>query len=103
MRAVRRKGSHLWDFCDEVGLSWDEGAETPLNTVWGHLCRWYQDEGFKDSNGRWVIDPPNDPTVKASRLLLQRLLVVFPELKAKKDTRARTSTLCGVRLPPSIG
>ena len=103
MRAVRRKGSHLWDFCDEVGLSWDEEAETPLLTVWAHLCRWYSDEGFKDGNGRWVIDPPNDPTVKASRLLLQRLLVVFPELKAKKDPKARNTTLVGVRLPASIG
>lgn len=103
MRAVRRKGSHLWDFCDEIGLSWDEDAETPLTTVWAHLCRWYQEEGFKDSNGRWVIDPPNDPTVKASRLVLQRLLVVFPDLKAKKDPKARTTTLLGVRLPATIG
>ena len=103
MRAVRRKGSHLWDFCDEIGLSWDEEAETPLLTVWAHLCRWYQEEGFKDGNGRWVIDPPNDPTVKASRLLLQRLLVVFPEVKAKKDPKARTTTLVGVRLPAAIG
>lgn len=103
MRAVRRKGSHLWDFCDEIGLAWEEDAETPLLTVWAHLCRWYAEEGFRDGSGRWVIDPPNDPTVKASRLLLQRLQVVFPEVKAKKDPKARTTTLLGVKLPPSIG
>ena len=103
MKAVRRKGSHLWDFCDEVGLQWEEEAETPLLTVWAHLCRWYQEEGFKDGNGRWVIDPPNDPPVKASRLLVQRLQVVFPELKTTRDAKARTVTLVGVQIPPSIG
>lgn len=103
MRAVRRKGSHIWDFCDEVGLQWVEDAETDLQTVWAHLCRWYVDEGFKDSHGRWVIDNPHDPPVKASRLLVQRLSVVFPDLKTKRDTKARTVTLLGVKIPPSIG
>lgn len=103
MRAVRRKGSHLWDFCDEVGLAWEEGAKTSLLTVWMSLCNWYGEEGFRDANGRWVIDPPHDPPVKASRLLAQRLMVVFPELKVEKDPKARTATLIGVRLPPSLG
>jgi len=103
MRAVRRKGSHLWDFCDEVGLQWEDGAKTPLLHVWLHLCDWYAAEGFKDSNGRWVIDPPNDPPVKASRLLVPRLMAVFPELKVEKDPKTRAATVIGVRLPPTIG
>jgi putative DNA primase/helicase len=103
MRQVRRKGSHLWDFCDEVGLEWHEDAKTPLISVWARLCEWYGDEGFKDANGRWVIDPPHDPPVKASRLLVQRLCTVFPELKVEKDTKARSTTLVGVRLPPTMG
>lgn len=102
MRAVRRKGSHLWDFCDEVGLEWKEDAELPLLTVWLRLCDWYVDEGFRDGHGRWVIDSPHDPPVKASRLLVQRLMVVFPELKVKKDPKARSTTLVGLSLPPSL-
>ena len=103
MRAVRRKGSHLWDFCDEVGLQWADGCETPLISVWSRLCEWYDLEGFRDASGRWVIDPPHDPPIKASRLLAQRLAVVFPELKVKKDPKARTATLLGVKLPPTLG
>jgi putative DNA primase/helicase len=101
MRSVRRKGSHLWDFCDEVGLEWQEDAKTPLLTVWQKLCDWYTVEGFRDGSGRWVIDSANDPPVKASRLLAQRLTVVFPGLKVEKDSKARTATLVGVKLPPS--
>jgi putative DNA primase/helicase len=103
MRQVRRKGSHLWDFCDEIGLEWQHDAKTPLLTVWSRLCDWYESEGFKDGHGRWVIDTPNDPPVKASRLLVQRLSHVFPELKVEKDTKARSAQLVGVRLPPTFG
>jgi len=102
MRSVRRKGSHLWDFCDEVGLAWHDDAKTPLLTVWHKLCDWYGDEGFRDGLGRWVIDSANDPPVKASRLLAQRLTVVFPNLKVEKDAKAITATLIGVKLPPSL-
>jgi putative DNA primase/helicase len=103
MRAVRRKGSHLWDFCDEVGLEWHEGARTPLSQVWALLCDWYATEGFKDAHGRWVIDPPNDPPIKASRLLVPRLLAVFPELKIEREGKSRSAALVGVTLPPTIG
>lgn len=103
MRSVRRKGSHLWDFCDEVGLQWQDDAETPLTAVWDLLCRWYREEGFTDPSGRWVIDNPHDPPVKASRLLVQRLAVVYPDIKSKRDQKSRSATLVGVTVPPSVG
>lgn len=102
MRAVRRKGSHLWDFCDDVGLSWEENAKTPLLSVWTHLCVWYESEGFKDHNGRWLMDPSGDPPVKAIRLLAHRLQAIFPELKVERGTETRGAVLMGVRLPPAI-
>jgi phage/plasmid-associated DNA primase len=102
MRAVRRKGSHLWDFCDDVGLSWKEDSQVPLLTVWTRLSSWYETEGFKDANGRWLIDPSGDPPVKAIRLLSHRLQAIFPELRIERKTETRGAMLIGLDLPPSL-
>jgi hypothetical protein len=99
MRSVRRKGCHLWDFCDEVGLEWDANHSVPHAIVWQKLCDWYTAEGFRDLNGRWVIDPANDPTIKASRLLVPKLLTIFPDLRSEKDPETRSVMLVGLKLP----
>jgi len=99
MRSVRRKGCHLWDFCDEVGLEWNANHSEPHAIVWQKLCDWYTAEGFRDSNGRWVIDPANDPTIKASRLLVPKLQNIFPDLRSEKDPESRTAMLVGLKLP----
>jgi phage/plasmid-associated DNA primase len=103
MRAVRRKGSHLWDFCDDVGLSWKEDSQVPLLTVWTRLGAWYESEGFKDGNGRWLMDPSGDPPVKAIRLLAHRLQAVFPELRVERKTETRGAMLIGLDLLPYLG
>ena len=101
MRQVRRTGSHLFDFCDEVGLQWQEGAETPLKTVWDRLQAWYREEGLQDASGRFVDDRGHDAPVKAIRLLYSRLQVVFPALEARLHPDTRTKVLVGITMPPA--
>ena len=101
MRQVRRTGSHLFDFCDEVGLQWQEGAQTPLKAVYDRLQAWYREEGLQDASGRFVDDRGHDAPVKAIRLLYSRLQVVFPALEAKLHADTRAKVLVGVTMPPT--
>lgn len=99
MRQVRRKGSHLYDFCDAAGLQQQDGAETSLKAVYDRLRAWYREEGFQDASGRWVIDNHHDQPVKAPRLLLGRLQAVFPSITSRRDPWTRSTLLVGVTMP----
>lgn len=92
MQDVRRASCHLWDFCDAVGLTQSDGAQVSTTRVWGALQQWYQEEGYMDRSGRWLMDPPGDRTVKAPRLLVPALRQIFPKVasdRAKGKTRDR--------------
>ncbi len=99
MRQVRRKGSHLYDFCDAAGLQQQDGAETSLKAVYDRLHAWYREEGFQEASGRWVIDQGHDQPVKAPRLLLGRLQAVFPTITSRRDPWSRNTLLVGVTMP----
>jgi len=98
MEDVRRESCHLWEFCDAVGLREDEGGSVTVGRVWEVLQRWYQEEGYLDDRGRWLIDPPNDRTVKAPRLLVAALRTVFPKLASARVGKTRSHSLTGIRL-----
>jgi putative DNA primase/helicase len=98
MEDVRRESCHLWEFCDAVGLLEDEGGSVTVGRVWEVLQRWYQEEGYLDDRGRWLIDPPNDRTVKAPRLLVAALRTVFPKLASARVGKTRSHSLTGIRL-----
>lgn len=97
MDELRRGSSHLFDFCDAKGLHWVGGdASVYASDVWGLLDRWYEEEGYRDRHGRWVEERSDDRAVKASRLMPDRLKVVFPEMSRRLDPETRRLELVGL-------
>lgn len=98
MEDVRRHSCHLWEFCDAVGLRADDAGSVSVGRVWEALQKWYREEGYMDDRDRWLIDPPNDRTVKAPRLLVPALRTVFPKLASARSGKTRDRIISGVRL-----
>lgn len=98
MQDLRRASCHLWEFCDAIGLTYEDGASVKVKDVWNELVKWYREEGYTDRFGKWLIDPPNDRTVKAPRLLMAALRQIFPKLASDKDTgKGRDRLILGLR------
>ena len=99
MEDVRRAGCHLWEFCDAIGLSAQDDGRVPVSTVYDALRAWYRDEGYLDSHGHWLLDPPADRTVKAPRLLVPALKALFPKLASERSVgRSRDRLIMGLAL-----
>ena len=98
MEDVRRASCHLWEFCDAVGLTYEEGSQVAVKRVWEALLSWYREEGYLDDRDRWLVDPPADRTVKAARLLVPALRQIFPKLASARVGKSRDRLLMGLRL-----
>jgi putative DNA primase/helicase len=99
MQDVRRASCHLWDFCDSIGLTYEEGAQVSTKRVWDALQEWYREEGYLDDKGRWLMDPPSDRTVKAPRLLVPSLRQIFPKLASDRGSgKSRERLISGLKL-----
>jgi hypothetical protein len=98
MEDVRRASCHLWEFCDAVGLTYEEGSQVAVKRVWDALLGWYREEGYLDDRDRWLVDPPADRTVKAARLLVPALRQIFPKLASARVGKSRDRLLMGLRL-----
>jgi phage/plasmid-associated DNA primase len=99
MQDVRRASCHLWEFCDSIGLTYEDDAKVKTKVVWNALQEWYIEEGYLDRHGRWLIDPPSDRTVKAPRLLVPALRQIFPKIASDRDDgKDRERLIVGLRL-----
>jgi phage/plasmid-associated DNA primase len=99
MQDVRRASCHLWDFCDSIGLTYEEGAQVSTKRVWDALQEWYREESYLDDKGRWLMDPPSDRTVKAPRLLVPALRQIFPKLASDRGSgKSRERLISGLKL-----
>ena len=98
MEDVRRASCHLWEFCDAVGLTYEEGAQVSVKRVWDALHAWYREEGYIDERDRWLVDPPADRTVKAARLLVPALRQIFPKLASARSGKSRDRLINGLKL-----
>jgi phage/plasmid-associated DNA primase len=99
MEDVRRSSCHLWEFCDAIGLTYDPDSTVSVSTVYDRLRSWYRDEGYLDKADRWIIDPPNDRTVKASRLLVAALKQIFPKIASDRGAgKSRDRLIQGLKL-----
>jgi putative DNA primase/helicase len=99
MEDVRRSSCHLWEFCDAIGLTYQPDAHVSVSTVYDRLRSWYRDEGYLDKADRWIIDPPNDRTVKASRLLVAALKQIFPKIASDRGAgKSRDRLIQGLNL-----
>jgi putative DNA primase/helicase len=100
MEDVRRASCHLWEFCDAIGLEYEDGASVPTKRVWKALEEWYQEEGYIDGSGRWIIDPPADRTVKAARLLVPALQQIFPKIASARVGKGRERCITNLKMDP---
>jgi putative DNA primase/helicase len=99
MQDVRRASCHLWDFCDAIGLTYEDGASASTKRVWDALQDWYREEGYLDRSGRWLMDPPSDRTVKAPRLLVAALRQIFPKVASEREpSKTRERLIKGLKL-----
>jgi putative DNA primase/helicase len=98
MEDVRRASCHLWEFCDAVGLTYEDGAQVSVKRVWDVLHAWYREEGYLDERDRWLVDPPADRTVKAARLLVPALRQIFPKLASARSGKSRDRLITGLKL-----
>lgn len=99
MQDLRRASCHLWEFCDAIGLTYEDGAEVSVKRVWDELVKWYREEGYTDRFGKWLIDPPSDRTVKAPRLLVPALRQIFPKVASdRKPDKDRERIIVGLKL-----
>ncbi len=92
---IQAENSHLFQFCQDVGLGYNPNSTLTANEIWTVLEQWYLDNGTLDyeesSNGKekaiWVDQAkPSDKNVKAPNQIIPRFLQLFP--KAKKVTIA---------------
>jgi len=98
MEEVRRASCHLWEFCDSVGLAYEADSQVSVKRVWDKLQEWYKEEGYQDDKGRWIMDPPNDRTVKAPRLLVDALRQIFPKLASARTGKSRDRVITNLRM-----
>jgi len=99
MEDVKRAGCHLWEFCDSVGLRYEPDSTVSVSRIYKMLTNWYKDEGYLDTNGRWLLDAPADRPVKAARLLVPALMRIFPKLASDRATsKSRDRLIIGLKL-----
>lgn len=99
MEDVKRAGCHLWEFCDSVGLRYEPDSTVSVSRIYKMLTNWYKDEGYLDTNGRWLLDAPSDRPVKAARLLVPALMRIFPKLASDRATsKSRDRLIIGLKL-----
>jgi hypothetical protein len=92
---IQAENSHLFQFCQDVGLAYEPNAVLTAGQIWERLERWYQDNGTliyeEDSKGKqkavWSEQAdPGDRNIKGANQVLGRFQQLFP--KAKRVTVA---------------
>ncbi|ACK73928.1 DNA primase catalytic core domain protein (plasmid) [Gloeothece citriformis PCC 7424] len=106
---IKAENSHLFQFTQDVGLSYLEGKEMPVGDIWKLLEGWYQDNGYlsyiESSTGKlkadWTDSPiRGDRLVKGANQVTARILELFP--KAKRVVLANNSRVIrGIGIVPS--
>ena len=92
---IQSENSHLFQFCQDVGLAYEPNAILTAGQIWERLEQWYQDNGTltyeEDSKGKqkavWSEQAdPGDRNIKGANQVLGRFQQLFP--KAKRVTVA---------------
>lgn len=87
---VQRENSHLFQFCHDVGLSYDPTAVMTAGQIWDLLKPWYEDNGTLEyeegNNGKrkaiWNEQPRKyDLNVKHNNQVIARFSALFPKAK----------------------
>lgn len=90
---IQAHNSHLWQFCQEVGLGYAPGGIIRAGDIWERLKQWYIDNGtlsFEQTNSGkekalWTEQArKGDFNVKGANQVIARFQALFP--KAKRVT-----------------
>jgi putative DNA primase/helicase len=87
---LQKENNHLFQFCEDVGLTLMPNSVMTANEIWSLLEQWYIDNGTLtiDEDGRrrtWLDQVrPSDKNIKGTNQVIPRILSLFP--KAKKVT-----------------
>jgi putative DNA primase/helicase len=103
---IQAENSHLFQFCQDVGLVYDPHSLLTAGEIWERLERWYQDNGtleYEEANGKrkaiWSEQAnPYDRNVKAPNQVLARFKQLFPKAKSGiiKGGKKPTPVLHGI-------
>jgi len=90
LEGIQAQNSHLFQFCQDVGLGYVPDSTVTVGEVWDKLRQWYLESGTLSIEGTnsgkekfiW-IDQVNkrDANVKGSNQVLARFLQLFPKAK----------------------
>lgn len=92
---LKRESSHLFQFCDDVGIVEDPTGKIYINDLWELLRTWYIDNGVLEvettERGKEKLiwhDQSNryDRNCKASNQIFQRFSEIFPNVARVKET-----------------
>jgi phage/plasmid-associated DNA primase len=113
---LKQKSSHLFQFCDDMGIVADTNGKIYINDLWDMLRNWYLDQGIleieKTDKGKekpiWN-DQSNkyDRNCKAINQVFQRFSEIFPNITKIKETidqkKIGTFYLTGIGQTASLG
>lgn len=87
---IQAENSHLFQFSQDIGLSYDPNGVLTAGEIWELLERWYQDNGTltyeEGANGKqkavWTEQAnPSDRNIKGANQVLGRFQQLFPKVK----------------------
>ncbi len=87
---IQAENSHLFQFCQDVGLGYDAKGTLTATDIWTSLEQWYLDNGTlvyeEGANGKpkaiWAEQSkPSDRNVKAVNQVIARFRAIFPKTK----------------------
>jgi len=87
---IQRENSHLFQFCQDVGLGYEGSSTVSIGEIWERLRTWYKASGTltieandkgKEKN-TWIDQArKGDANVKGANQVLARFLELFPKAK----------------------
>lgn len=107
---IQSQSSHLFRFCQEMGVEYQPGAKTYTGDIWKILKEWYVADGTLsieiDSKGKekliWSEQSNRfDKNVKGANQVISRFQELFPKAKRGADTtgeRKNQTYLLGVAI-----
>lgn len=90
LQDIQAENSHLFQFAQDSGLTYDPTSSLGLGEIWERLKQWYIDNGTltietSDSGKQksvWIDQvKKSDPNVKGSNQVLARFVQLFPKAK----------------------
>ncbi|MGB7441809.1 MAG: DUF5906 domain-containing protein [Coleofasciculaceae cyanobacterium] len=116
LQTIQASNSHLFQFCQDTGLQYDQNGVLTAGQIWQQLQPWYEDNGTlsyeETANGKkkavWQDQPRRgDRNVKAPNQVIGYFQKLFPKAKRitlRGENKAKLVALSGISfVPPDDG